>query len=43
LLYRFDDFLLDPARRELWRGASAVEVAPQVFDLLTYLIQIAKG
>jgi DNA-binding winged helix-turn-helix (wHTH) protein len=39
LLYRFDDFLLDPARRELWRGASAVEVAPQVFDLLTYLIQ----
>ena len=39
MLYRFDDFLLDPARRELWRGASAVEVGPQVFDLLTYLIQ----
>src|ERR1700733_1207872 len=39
LLYRCDDFLLDPARRELWRGASAVEVGPQVFDLLTYLIQ----
>ena len=39
MLYRFDDFLLDPGRRELWRGASAVEVGPQVFDLLTYLIQ----
>jgi DNA-binding winged helix-turn-helix (wHTH) protein len=39
LLYRFDDFVLDPGRRELWRGASAIEVGPQVFDLLTYLVQ----
>ena len=39
MLYRFDDFLLDPGRRELWRGASAIEVGPQVFDLLTYLVQ----
>jgi DNA-binding winged helix-turn-helix (wHTH) protein len=43
LLYRFDDFLLDPGRRELWRGASAVELPPRVFDLLTYLIQNREG
>ena len=28
-----------PARRELWRGAAAVAVEPQVFDLLAYLIE----
>jgi len=37
--FLFDDFVLDPERRELTRGAQAIEVAPQVFDLLVYLVQ----
>jgi DNA-binding winged helix-turn-helix (wHTH) protein len=36
---RFDDYLLDVARRELWRGSELVVVEPQVFDLLAYLVQ----
>jgi DNA-binding winged helix-turn-helix (wHTH) protein len=36
---RFDDYLLDVARRELWRGSEPVVVEPQVFDLLVYLVQ----
>ena len=36
--YLFDDCVLDTDRRELHRGAEAVSVAPQVLDLLTYLI-----
>ena len=36
---RFDDHLLDVARRELWRGSEPVVVEPQVFDLLVYLVQ----
>jgi DNA-binding winged helix-turn-helix (wHTH) protein len=36
---RFDDYLLDVARRELWRGSEPVVVEPQVFDLLVYLGQ----
>jgi TolB-like protein len=38
LLYRFGDFALDTDRRELHRGSDPVAVAPQVFDLLEYLI-----
>ena len=30
----FGDHVLDPARRELRRGAELIEVEPQVFDLL---------
>jgi TolB-like protein/predicted Zn-dependent protease len=39
LLYVFNDFVLDTDRRELRRGAKLVSVAPQVFDLLEYLIR----
>ena len=37
--YLFEDCVLDTDRRELRRGADAVSVAPQVFDLLEYLIR----
>lgn len=36
--YFFEDFLLDPHRRELRRGTDVIAIAPQVFDLLFYLI-----
>jgi TolB-like protein len=37
--YRFNDFVLDPDRRELARGSGAIVIGPQVFDLLIYLVQ----
>ncbi|MHC2287745.1 winged helix-turn-helix domain-containing tetratricopeptide repeat protein [Bradyrhizobium barranii] len=37
--YRFEEFAFDIDRRELHRGAEAVSIAPQVFDLLEYLIR----
>jgi DNA-binding winged helix-turn-helix (wHTH) protein len=39
LLYRFADLELDTDRRELRRGPHMVAIAPQVFDLLEYLIK----
>jgi TolB-like protein len=39
LFYRFADFALDTDRRELRRGPQLVAIAPQVFDLLEYLIK----
>jgi TolB-like protein/Flp pilus assembly protein TadD len=39
MLYLFDDSELDTERRELRRGGDAVELEPQVFDLLAYLIR----
>jgi TolB-like protein len=36
--FRFADYVLDVARRELRRGGDPVELEPQVFDLLVYLI-----
>jgi TolB-like protein/Flp pilus assembly protein TadD len=39
LLYLFKDFALDTDRRELRRGPQLVSMAPQVFDLLEYLIR----
>src|SRR6516225_12369038 len=39
LRYLFDEYAFDPDRRELHRGADVVSVAPQVFDLLDYLIR----
>jgi len=39
LRYFFEDYALDPDRRELTRGVNVVLVAPQVFDLLEYLIR----
>jgi TolB-like protein len=37
--YLFEDYALDPDRRELTRRAEAVAIGPKVFDLLLYLIQ----
>ncbi|HEY7844466.1 MAG TPA: winged helix-turn-helix domain-containing tetratricopeptide repeat protein [Bradyrhizobium sp.] len=37
--YLFEDYALNTDRRELYRGADVVSVAPQVFDLLDYLIR----
>jgi TolB-like protein len=37
--YRFGDYLLDVARRELRHGGEPIAIEPQVFDLLAYLIQ----
>jgi len=39
LLYHFNNFTLDPDRRELRRGDALVAVEPQVFDLLEFLIR----
>jgi DNA-binding winged helix-turn-helix (wHTH) protein len=38
LRYLFEEYAFDTDRRELHRGADAVSVTPQVFDLLDYLI-----
>ncbi len=38
-LMRFDDCVLDVARRELTRDGDAVVVQPRVFDLLVYLVE----
>ena len=37
--YFFEEYVLDTDRRELHRGADVVSIAPQVFDLLDYLIR----
>ena len=37
--YLFEEFVFDTDRRELHRGAHVVSIAPQVFDLLDYLIR----
>jgi TolB-like protein/Flp pilus assembly protein TadD len=39
LRYLFEDYTLNTERRELHRGADAVSITPQVFDLLDYLIR----
>ena len=39
LHYLFEDYALDTDRRELRRGADVIGVAPQVFDLLVFLIR----
>jgi TolB-like protein/tetratricopeptide (TPR) repeat protein len=39
LRYLFEEYALDTDRRELYRGADVISVAPQVFDLLDYLIR----
>ena len=35
----FEDFALDPARRELRRAGSVIEVEPQVFDVICHLVR----
>ncbi|MCC8942425.1 winged helix-turn-helix domain-containing protein [Bradyrhizobium sp. Arg68] len=37
--YNFDGYAFDTGTRELRRGAELVSIAPQVFDLLEYLIR----
>ncbi|QOG22515.1 MULTISPECIES: winged helix-turn-helix domain-containing tetratricopeptide repeat protein [Bradyrhizobium] len=37
--YLFEEYAFDTDRRELHRGTEAVSIAPQVFDLLDYLIR----
>jgi DNA-binding winged helix-turn-helix (wHTH) protein len=39
LRYLFEEYAFDTDRRELHRGADVMSVAPQVFDLLDYLIR----
>ena len=39
MLYSFEDFSLDTARRELRRNGTLIALQPQVFDLLEYLIR----
>src|SRR3989440_1016415 len=39
LRYSFEKYAFDTDRRELHRGADVVPLAPQVFDLLDYLIR----
>src|SRR5437879_7235543 len=39
LRYLCEEYAFDTDRRELHRGADVVSVAPQVFDLLDYLIR----
>jgi TolB-like protein len=39
LLYRFESYELDVAKRELRRGGHLVALAPQVFDLLLFFIE----
>jgi TolB-like protein len=39
VLFSFDDYCLDPGRRELKRGSELVAIGPKVFDLLLFLIQ----
>jgi TolB-like protein len=37
--FLFEDYMLDLDRRELTRGARAIAIGPQVFDLLVHLVQ----
>lgn len=39
MIYRFENFVLDVGRRELLNGTTLVAVEPQVFDLISYLVQ----
>src|SRR5580765_2062503 len=42
VLYRFEDFALDTERRELRCRGDLLPIEPQVFDLLTYLLDNRK-
>ena len=37
--FQFEDFVLDPDRRELRRAGMLVALEPQVFDLIDYLVR----
>jgi len=38
-VFRFEDFVLDPARRSLSRAGRAIELRPKSFDVLVVLVQ----
>src|SRR5215831_17067023 len=37
--YRFGDYRVIPAARQLWHGDQLIVLPPQVFDFLTYLVE----
>jgi len=37
--FAFENYVLDPNRRELTRGSEVIAIGPQVFDLLLYLVR----
>jgi len=37
-LYRFDEFVLDSAKRTFARNGESVSISPKAFDVLTYLV-----
>src|SRR5262245_55389729 len=37
--YKFGNFILDADRCELWNDADRVDLEPQVFSVLSYLVQ----
>jgi DNA-binding winged helix-turn-helix (wHTH) protein/tetratricopeptide (TPR) repeat protein len=37
--YRFGEYRINAAQRELWRGDERIALPPQVFDFLAYLVQ----
>jgi len=39
LPFAFENYVLDPDRRELTRGSEVISIGPQVFDLLLYLLR----
>lgn len=39
MTFAFGDHILDPDRRELFRGLEPIAIGPQVFDLLAYLLR----
>ena len=39
MMYRFYDYTLDPAGRELWCGAQRLAVEPKVWQVLRYLLE----
>ena len=39
VLFSFEDFVLDPERRELRASEIVVPIEPQVFDLVVYLVE----
>ena len=39
MLYIFDNYVLDPDRRELRKNAAAIAMEPQAFDLLLHLVR----
>jgi class 3 adenylate cyclase/predicted ATPase len=39
MVYRFHDYTLDPASRELWHGAQRLALEPKVLQVLLYLLE----